>query len=284
MPTKNLLRQIEAKRGQLRPSEQKVADFIEKDPAGVVRTSIAELATQCEVSEPTVVRFCRALECTGFQDFKLRLAQTLASGNDFSRFVIADGDDTSTITRKVFDATVYSLLEVRNSICTETLQKTIEILSKARRIEFYGFGASGNVANDAQHKFFRLQVNASAYSDPHMQSISAATLGKDDAVLAISQTGRTRELLHMVTLARKQGAHVIALCPEDSPLARHTEITIAINVPEDTDIYTPLTSRIVHLTIIDILAMGVAHTRGPELAEQLENVKQNLRTLRISPS
>lgn len=282
MPTTNLLRQIEQRRDQLRRSEQKVADYIAKNPQGVVRTSIAELAAQCNVSEPTVVRFCKAINCSGFQDFKLHLAETLASKNDFSRFVVADGDDTSTITRKVFDATVHSLLEVRNSICSETLDKAIQILSQARRIEFYGFGASGNVANDAQHKFFRLQVNASAYSDPHMQSISAATLGKNDAVLAISQTGRTRELLHMVTLARKQGAHVIALCPGNSPLANHTELTIAVDVPEDTDIYTPLTSRIVHLTVIDILAMGVAHTRGPELAEQLENVKQNLRTLRVS--
>ena len=283
MPTTNLLRQIENKRDQLRKSEQKVAQYVIKNPQGVVRISMAELATRCNVSEPTVVRFCKAIECSGFQDFKLQLAQTLASKNDFSRFVISEGDDTRTITRKVFDATVHSLLEVRNSINPDTLNKAIQILSKARRIEFYGFGASGNVANDAQHKFFRLQVNASAYSDPHMQSISAATLGRDDAVLAISQTGRTRELLHMVTLARKQGAHVIALCPGDSPLANHTELNIAVDVPEDTDIYTPLTSRIVHLTVIDILAMGVAHTRGPKLAEQLENVKQNLRTLRVSP-
>ncbi len=282
MPINNLLRQIERKRDLLRKSEQKVADYIQKHPADIVRTSIAELAAQCDVSEPTVVRFCRALNCKGFQDFKLQLAETLAARNDFSRFIISDNDDTSTITRKVFDATVFSLLDVRNNICTDTLDATIKIFSEARRIEFYGFGASGNVANDAQHKFFRLQVNASAYSDPHMQSISAATLGPEDAVLAISQTGRTRELLHMVNLARKQGARVVSLCPGDSPLAQHAELTIAVDVPEDTDIYTPLTSRIVQLTVIDILAMGVANTRGPELAVQLENVKQNLRTLRVS--
>ena len=282
MPIKNLLRQIEARRGQLTRSEQKVADYIESNPSAVVRISIAELAVHCEVSEPTVVRFCRALDCKGFQDFKLQLAETLAAGNDFSRFVISEEDDTGDLTRKVFDATVYSLLEERDNICSETLNKAIRILSSARRIEFYGFGASGIVASDAQHKFFRLQVNAAAYSDPHMQSISAATLGTSDAVLAISQTGRTRELLHMVTLAQEQGAKVIALCPGNSPLGQHSDITIAADVPEDIDIYTPLTSRIVHLTVIDILAMGVARSRGPELAKQLENVKQNLRSLRVN--
>ena len=282
MPTKNLLRQIEQKRSQLRRSEQKVADYVEKNPEASVRISIAELAALCEVSEPTVVRFCRGLECTGFQDFKLKLAETLASGNNFSRFIIADHDDTNAITRKVFDATVHSLLEVRNNICSKTLDRAIHKLSDARRIEFYGFGASGIVASDAQHKFFRLQVNAAAYSDPHMQSISAATLKKNDAVVAISQTGRTRELLHMVTLARKQRAWVIALCPGHTPLSDHADMTIEADVHEDIDIYTPLTSRIVHLTIIDILAMGVARTRGPELAQQLENVKQNLRSLRVS--
>ncbi|MCO3897258.1 transcriptional regulator, partial [Pseudomonas aeruginosa] len=54
----------------------------------------------------------------------------------------------------------------------------------------------------------------------------------------------------------------------------------AIDVHEDTDIYTPLTSRIAHLVVIDVLAMGVAMARGPDLVNHLKSVK---RSLRLSP-
>ena len=148
-------------------------------------------------------------------------------------------------------------------------------------MEFYGFGASGAVATDAQHKFFRLQVATAAYSDPHMQSMSAVTLGEKDVVVAISQSGRTRDLMHSIALAQQHDALVVSLAPENTPVSEAADLPIYINIEEDTDQFTPMTSRIAHLMVIDMLAVAVTQRRGPDFAAHLNAIKRSIKSLRI---
>lgn len=279
----NLLQHIAQSRDVLRKSELKVADYVLLDPASVIHSSMADVASAVGVSEPTIVRFCRAIGCTGFQDLKLRLAQSLAAGASFGQFAINEGDSVVEISQKIFDTTLHTLMEVRERLDPEALQKAITAITQADRVEFYGFGASGAVATDAQHKFFRLLLNAAAYSDPHMQAMSAVTLKPHDVAICISQSGRSKDQLITANLVRESGAVLITLCPSQTPLADLATINLAIDVQEDTDIYTPLTSRIAHLVVIDVLAMGVAMARGPALVNHLKSVKRSLRSLRLSP-
>ena len=90
----------------LRKSERKVAEFVLKNPLRVIHMRIVDLAQQATVSEPTVVRFCRAVGCEGFQDFKLALAQQLASSPSYGQIAVTDTDSTREYTHKVFDSTV----------------------------------------------------------------------------------------------------------------------------------------------------------------------------------
>lgn len=279
----NLLQHIAQSRDALRKSELKVADYVLHDPASVIHSSMADVASAVGISEPTIVRFCRAIGCTGFQDLKLRLAQSLAAGASFGQFAINEGDSVVEISQKIFDTTLHTLMEVRERLDPEALQKAITAITHADRVEFYGFGASGAVATDAQHKFFRLLLNAAAYSDPHMQAMSAVTLKPNDVAICISQSGRSKDQLITANLVRESGAVLITLCPSQTPLADLATINLAIDVQEDTDIYTPLTSRIAHLVVIDVLAMGVAMARGPALVNHLKSVKRSLRSLRLSP-
>ncbi|WP_150305650.1 transcriptional regulator HexR [Pseudomonas saliphila] len=278
----NLLQHIAASRQLLRKSELKVADHVLAHAAQVMHSSMADLAREVGVSEPTIVRFCRAIGCTGFQDLKLRLAQSLAAGASFGQFSINEDDSVEQLSHKIFDTTLATLMDVRERLDTAATERAIEAMAHARRVEFYGFGASGAVASDAQHKFFRLQVSTAAYSDPHMQAMSAVTLGPEDVAVAISQTGRTKDLLHSAALVTESGATLISLCPSNTPLAELGRIHIPIDVTEDTEIYTPLSSRIAHLVVIDVLAMGMAMRRGPELVNHLKSVKRSLRGLRLS--
>jgi|TARA_B100000700_G_scaffold222084_1_gene244642 RpiR family carbohydrate utilization transcriptional regulator len=264
-----------------RRSEQKVARYVLRHPEEVIHMRIVDLASESSVSEPTVVRFCRAMGFAGFQDFKLQLAQRLATGTQFAQFSMNDSDSVAEFSHSLFDSTIGTLLSVRDRLDAEAVARAIHSLASASRVEFYGYGASGAVAHDAQHKFFRLQISTAAYTDPHMQNMSAVTLGPRDVVVAISQTGRTKALIASVRLARDAGATVIGLCPSGSPLADEVTLPLHIDVHEDTEIYTPMSSRIAHLVIVDTLAVGVAKARGPKLKEQLEAVKKSLATLRI---
>ena len=264
----------------LRKSERKVADFVLNNLMQVIRMRIVDLAQEANVSEPTVVRFCRAVGCQGFQDFKLALAQQLASSPSYGQIAVTDTDSTREYTHKVFDSTVDTLLKVRESLVMERLDAAVAAICAAQKVEFYGFGASAAVAFDAQHKFFRLQITSAAYSDPHLQNMSATSLQAGDVVMAISQSGRTQALLDSMDLVKKAGAIVIALAPSGSPIALSASIAIEVDAKEDFQIYTPLSSRIAHLAVIDVLAVGVAQKKGPQLQEHLHQLQEGLSSLR----
>jgi RpiR family carbohydrate utilization transcriptional regulator len=276
-----MLANIEAAREQLSKAEQRVADYVLKYAPDIMHMSIAALAGAIGVSQPTVARFCLALGFSGFREFKLRLVQSLAGGVPFVHRDVDSGDPASALVAKVIDRTVAALLRVRKELDPEALDRAIGLLANARKIEFYGLGNSGIVAADAQHKFFRLGVPTVAYSDPHIHGMSATLLQPGDVVVAISNTGRTRDLLRSVEYALRAGASVIGITSSGSPLARMSTVALCADVEEDPDVYSPMTSRIAHLAMIDVLAVGVALSRGPQLLPQLERAKQSLRERRV---
>ena len=280
MNASNLLKSIESARDKLRKSEQKVADFVLEHAEDVIHMRIIDLAAKANVSEPTVVRFCRALDYDGFQDFKLTLAQGLASNPNFEQFTLDTDDSVKDFQRKIFDSMIGNLINIRDHLEPAQIERAIDALAKARRIEFYGFGASAAVCSDAQHKFHRLQISAAAHSDPHMQIISAVTMNEQDVVVAISQTGRTKDMLHTGKLVRETGATLLTLCPGNTPLADLASISIAIDLEEDKDLSALMSSRVLHLVVMDVLAVGVAMKLGPRVLEHLKTIKRSLRNLR----
>jgi RpiR family carbohydrate utilization transcriptional regulator len=276
-----VLTEIAAAIPRLRKSEVKVAEYVLKSPEQVMHMRIVDLAQEAQVSEPTIVRFCRGIGCNGFQEFKVRIAQEMAVANNIGQFAIVEDDSIEDICDKIADTTIQRLHQVKSQLKSRQVAQAANAISSAQRVEFYGFGASGAVATDAQHKFFRLQVATAAYSDPHMQSMSAVTLGEDDVVVAISQSGRTKDLLHSVQLAQQHGALVVSLAPANTPLSLAADLPIHINIEEDTEQFTPMTSRIAHLMIIDMLAVAVTQRRGPEFAEHLNAIKRSIKSLRL---
>ena len=278
-----ILTDITAAIPSLRKSEVKVAEYVLKYAQQVIHMRIVDLAQEAQVSEPTIVRFCRAIGCNGFQEFKVRIAQEMAVANNIGQFAIAEDDSIEDICDKIADTTIQRLHQVKAQLKSGQVAAAANAISLARRVEFYGFGASGAVAIDAQHKFFRLQVATAAYSDPHMQAMSAVTLSEQDVVVAISQSGRTKDLLHSVQLAQQHGAQVVCLAPANTPLSQLADLPVHINIEEDTEQFTPMTSRIAHLMVIDMLAVAVTQRRGPEFIAHLNAIKRSIRSLRIEP-
>ena len=243
---------------------------------------IVDLAAAAAVSEPTVVRFCRAIGCNGFQAFKLELAQTQSpSSTKLDAFELSELDSARDYTHKVFESTMDTLQQVRDSIDPDAIEVAVDALCNAGRVEFYGFGASSSVAIDAQHKFFRLQISSAAYSDPHIQTMAAMSLTPGDVVVAISQSGLSKSLLEAMALVREAGAITIGLAPGGTPVVAQCTLPIAIDLeqnPEES--YTPLPSRIAHLAVIDVLAVGVSKMKGARINSHLAKLNKRLQTLR----
>lgn len=281
MKNSPILAEISAAIPNLRKSEVKVAEYVLRSPQQVMHMRIVDLAQEAQVSEPTIVRFCRGIGCNGFQEFKVRIAQEMAITNNIGQFAIIEDDSIEDICDKIADTTIQRLHQVKTQLKSTQVAAAANAISNARRVEFYGFGASGAVAIDAQHKFFRLQVATAAYSDPHMQAMSAVTLSEQDVVVAISQSGRTKDLLHSVQLAQQHGAMVVSLAPANTALSAAADLPIDINIEEDTEQFTPMTSRIAHLMVIDMLAVAVTQRRGPEFAAHLNAIKRSIKSLRL---
>jgi RpiR family carbohydrate utilization transcriptional regulator len=281
-----MLDRIKASLPSLAPAEQRVGRLVLADPRAFVKLPVSELAERAHVSKPTVVRFCRSVGYDGLSDFKLKLAGSVSEGVPFIHRSVDADDSTGDVLVKVIDNTVAALLKYRNDASSFAIDKAVEALAATcktgRRIEFYGAGNSGIVAQDAQHKFFRLGVNTIAYSDGHMQVMSATLLGPGDCVLVISNSGRTRDLMDACDIARRNGATTIVMTATGSPLAAAGQIHLAADHPESYDQYSPMVSRLLHLVIIDVLATSVALRIGPRVQPQLREMKNNLRAKRYT--
>lgn len=275
-----MLSQIRLKRDQLNKSERKVADVILLNPSIVTQLSIASLAKSAGVSEPTVNRFCRSFQSKGFPDFKIQLAKSLASGALFVTRSVEQSDTTEQYTDKIFTSTIATLDLARKQIDVAMLQTAVDYLSQAKQVSFFGLGASGPVALDAQHKFFRFNLPVTAYDDVLMQRMVASAAHTGDVIVVISYTGRTKELVEIAQIGCEAGATVIAITAENSPLANVCPVVISLPEAEDTDIYMPMTSRLTQLTVLDVLATGVTLRRGEGFHKHLEKIKQSLRPTR----
>ncbi|HRE20482.1 MAG TPA: SIS domain-containing protein [Rhabdaerophilum sp.] len=269
----SLLARVEIASRSLSPSEASVAAAILAAPSETVGMSIAALAQRVGVSEPSVARFCKSLGFSGFREFKIALAYAIARGVPFVHGDVAGEDGVGDVLSKVVSRAIASLAVLRDNTDAKALERAIAAIAGARRLEFYGQGNSGIVAQDAQHKFFRLGIPTAAYSDPHVHSMAAALLGKGDVVLVFSAGGRTLDILHSAAIAQNAGATVIALTVGGSPLAKQCDIVVATDLFEDQDLYSPMTSRLSHLALIDVLAVGVAIRLGPGIARTLEKAK-----------
>ncbi len=282
-----MLDRIRASLTSLAPAEQRVGKLVLADPRAFTSLPVSELADRSHVSKPTVVRFCRSMGYDGLTDFKRKLAGTVSEGVPFIHRSVDVDDKTGDVLVKVIDNTVAAFLKYRNDASTKAIEKAIDAIldsyRKGRRVEFFGVGNSGIVAQDAQHKFFRLGVNAIAYSDGHMQVMSASILGPGDCVVVISNSGRTRDLMDACDIARKNGATTMTITASGSPLASSGHIHLAADHPEGFDRYSPMVSRLLHLMIIDILATNVALRIGSEtLQPLLQEMKVNLRSKRYA--
>lgn len=271
-----MLDQIENRIAELRKSERKVAQLVLSQPNTVLNESLAVLAEKAEVSEPTVIRFCRAVGCKGFQDFKLRLAKSLATGVRYFHSDVSPTDPPADVVGKVFDRALATLSQVRNNLSIEALEEAIGYLLRTDRIEVYGVAASSFVAHHAQHKFFRLGTPVAVYDDPHFQTLAAASLEPRSVVVSISQSGENLDLLSAVEAAKHSGAVVISITMAHSSLAKMATVNLAVDIVKETALYAPITEYLAHLTLIDVLAVGVAVRRGPDLLRQLAEKRRAL--------
>lgn len=276
----NILEAIRASLPALRKSDTKVAKLVLAEPTRVLEATVAEVADLAGVSQPTVIRFCVAIGFSGFPEFKIRLAQGLALGTSATHSVISDSDDLDAVATKIFEYTLTSLDEARRHLDPRALADAVDALAAARSIEFFGFGASGLVAQDGQQKFPLFGIPCRAQSDSHQQIMAASMMTPGDVAVVVSNTGRTLQLVEAARIAQENGATVIGLVGAEGPISELCAIVLLVLTHDNTNVYTPTTSRIAALVVIDILSTAVALRRDAGHIERLQHMKRGLNEFR----
>ncbi len=257
--SRGVLRAVRLHLDDLRDSEKKVARVLLESPDQVIYRSISELAENAGTSEPTVLRFCRALGFRGYHDLKIRLAQDLVPEVKNIHEDVTAHDDPATLVRKVLNANAIAIADTAASLDPALVDRAIGILARAERIEFIGFGGSAPVAMDAYHKFFRIGIPCGWQDDPHMQVMSAALMGPRSVVVAISHSGSTKDVVETLEIARQAGATTIAIVSHrKAPVATTADVALCVHARETGFKPEPMSSRIAHLSVIDVLSVGVS--------------------------
>ena len=214
---------------QFTPAERRIAEAILDTPSTAITWSITDAARIAKVSEPSVIRFCRRLDCDGFPDFRLKLAQQLAARQTPVKPADTGGDPLTDLVDDVFDRAAESLREARHDLDLDGLARAVDLLAAARRIDVYGYGGSGFLASEAQHRLASLGIASVAYADPTLQMVSAPRLTGNDVLFVLSFSGRTSYLIANIEIAKKAGARILAISPAGSVVASLADENITLN-------------------------------------------------------
>lgn len=266
---RSLITFIRSHLNELRPSEQKVAEVVLNEPEKAMRLSISALAAKADVSEPTVLRFCRQLGLGGFTDLKLALATDVATGMPFVDADVTMADTPQIVGDKMLGAAMKQLTLVKDQLDYEQVVQAAQAIEQARRIDICGIAQSNFVAAELQHRLARMGYCAIAMSDAHMQLQAAASMRPGDVALIMSFAGQSRETVDVAKLAKRMGGRVIVISRSTSALAREANILINVDSDEQTFLYTSSATRIAHLMVIDILTTILAIDEGEPMIERL---------------
>jgi RpiR family carbohydrate utilization transcriptional regulator len=266
-----VLTRTQAQLAQLSNAERQVGEWILAHPQDALHQDTRTLARQIGVSQPTLVRFARSLGCTGFDDFRLQLAQDIGSrpeGPPVTLATIAASPDLDSLCRGLFDFSIAALGEVRDRLDRSALAAAVALLDEARQVMFFGYGNAASVADDARRRFLRLQMLVSSAGDPSLQALAAGQLQRGDVLVLLSHSGLASGLADLAHQVRGQGAQVLAITTSRSPLAGLADVVLGIDVPDSGDALTPGTAQLAQLALIDLLALAVANARAAKAARR----------------
>lgn len=271
---------------KLSPSERKVGQYIIDNPSSICDLSIGELAQKSGSSEATVVRLCKLLDFNGYKDFKISITKDMAymskEDEDEQYTDVEPGDSLEKIIQNISYNNKKSIDNTLEIISFDSIERAVNLIVSANRIELFGVGASFIIAYDAVQKFSRINKIAMSSPDPHIQIANAANLKKGDVAVAISYSGETRDTYDSIKMAKEAGAATISLTKfGQSSISDICDINLFVSAPEISIRSGAMSSRIAQLNMIDILFTGVASRQFSEVKKHLQKTRKSTREKKI---
>lgn len=257
---------IKSHYNSLSKSEKRVADLVLASGYEISQLTLSEIATRSGVSDPSVVRFTKALGYGGFSDFKAQVlhdwgknsSQQASTTTKFLDLNISPNDKLEDLPQKIFHSSVRGLEDTMNIFDQEAFQKAVTAINQARRIEVFGMGTSDSIALDFVSKLIRIGLNARYFADNHLEQLSCVSLTGEDVAIAISHSGSTIASVDTLKIAKQAGATTIAMTNyKASHILKYSDIALLTGDHETTFYSETMVSRLSLLSLVDTLYMGV---------------------------
>ncbi len=236
--------------------EKKIADFILENQEKIIDMTIAQFAANVGTAESSIVRFCQILDLKGFTQLKINLARNITPDANLIYEDICKTDSVEVVIQKVFASSIRVLENTSRLLNTADFKEAVELLQNAQRIEFYGAYTSSVIARDAYNRLHRIGYPVYAAADQYEAKISASLLGKADVAVGISHTGRTKDTIEFLELAKDSGASAIAITSSPkSPIVEVADVSLIICSEEQQIFQEAITSRVAHIVLLDAICV-----------------------------
>ena len=281
----NCLITIKTQQQSFSRSEKKISEYILSHTPEIINMNIGELSKRINVAQSSIIRFCQNIGLDGFSALKINLAKNLVQNDEYVLDDITmetDVNNPKLTTSKLFSSISRSLEETLEIISNETLEKTVNLLCGAEKIMFFGVGTSATIALDVYYRFMRIGLPAYAATDPHIMLLSASMLNSNCVASGISHTRRTTETIRAIKKAKEAGAHTICLTSCDkSPMTKLCELPIVTSLSESKLMNEAVTSRIIHIALLDSIYTCIALKKYNDVKEKIENMHNLLESVRM---
>lgn len=274
---KSIILNIRSKYDEMGRGERKIADLILADPHAVLPLTITQFSELAECGTATLVRFSKRLGLNGYQELKIAIAQEISTLSNEKESISPYDSCYSMFTKRLRDIQV-ALQKTRLVLSPSAMDAAAKKIMNAKRIVIFGLGNSAAIAHDAQHKFLRVGLNATACSDNHLQSIIASHLDTDCVAIGISHSGKSVDIVQALRLARISGASTICVTNyETSPITEVSDICLFTQSEETQHSILAMSSRIAQLTIFDAIYTYIVANTNSGAIEAILNTETALK-------
>lgn len=280
--TQSCLGKIRSYYARFSEKEKKIANYILDNPDKIIHSTINEVSEDLNVADATVFRFCKRIGFKGYQAMKIALASEIITPIKQIHEEITEEDSEKTVSEKVFKSNIRTLENTLQIMESASIQKAVELLHNAEKVEFYGTGGSAIIAMDAYHKFIRTGVKAFSFLDSHFQLMAASQLSKNDVAVIISHSGSNKDTINILNTAVDSGAKTIGITSfPKSPIGQKVDVALYTSSDETEYRSEALASRIAQLSLIDALYVNLMILNKEQAKTAIKKIRAAISETRI---
>ena len=217
---------------RLSKGQRKVAQFVMDNP-NIIATQVAsEVGRQAGVSESTVIRFCYAMDLSGYSELQQKIKDELIEKNGTNQATVKTRayKKQNILCNEVMSKDVDGIIHIMQKIKEADFNKTVDILHNAQRIFILGVRNSAPAALAFYNNLssYRNEVYLMSYKSERM-AVDLTHMNENSVLFVVGVNEQLEDVIAVVELAKRKNIKVLAITDEVScPLQEQADMLFAV--------------------------------------------------------